>query len=249
MLNPFLQEEITFEPVEHKYYDKDKNVLISVSQLLHVYTKKFDEYGNIIKKCAAKEGISVAELRQRWDDKRDRSCEFGTAVHAEIEYFINNKKIRKSPHKEIVENFKDKIAPLFKHDVFSEVLVYNKDLKIAGLSDLVEFNPENNEISIFDIKTNESLYKKSYNKLLYPLDNLDDNAINKYSIQLSMYGYLLELRGFAINKDNFKIFWVNKEKNIEIIPIQYMKKEVIKMINHYIFSQSFEDIATEDFFV
>lgn len=233
--NPFFQKEVIFEPIEHKYTEiKSGKILISVSQLLHLYQKPFDPENHILRACAKRENIKPEELKKRWDFKRDQSCIYGSAVHAEIEYFINTKKIRKSDHKDIVTDFKKNVFPEFKHSIYSEVLVYSLDLLIAGLSDLVEYNPETNEISISDIKTNESLAKKSYNNLLYPLNYLKDNHISRYSLQLSFYAYLLQLRGFKV-KENFKIFWVNPEnRRIEIIPIKYMKREVELILDHYV---------------
>lgn len=232
--NPFEQNEIIFESAGHSYTEiATGKKLVSVSQLLHLYQKKFDETGIILFKCAQREGISKEELKARWDEKRDKSCVYGTAVHAELEHFINTGKIRKSEHADIVKDFKKNVFPIFGNPVFSEVLVYSTDFLISGLSDLVEYNPETHEIIIYDIKTNESLTKKSYNKFLFPLENLADNAINRYSLQLSFYGRLLEMRGFKV-KENFKIFWVNPAtRKIEIIDIPYLKKEVDLLISHY----------------
>jgi len=111
--------------------------------------------------------------------------------------------------------------------------VYSKDLLISGLSDFVEYNKDQNEIRICDLKTNESLIKKSYNKLLYPLNHLKNDAITKYSLQLSLYSYLLSLQGYKVN-ENLNIFWVNPaNKKIEIVNIRYMKQDVEDLIHHY----------------
>jgi len=231
--NPFAQDFVTFRADNHSYIDKEGSKYISVSQLIHKYEVPFDESGIILAMCAKREGIDKEILRKRWNDKRDLSCLYGSAVHAEIEYFINTEKTRKSAHKEIVENFKNDIYPTFKYPVFSEVLVYSKDLLISGLSDFVEYNKDQNEIRICDLKTNESLIKKSYNKLLYPLNHLKNDAITKYSLQLSLYSYLLSLQGYKVN-ENLNIFWVNPaNKKIEIVNIRYMKQDVEDLIHHY----------------
>jgi hypothetical protein len=231
--NPFEQDFVTFHADDHSYIDKENNKYISVSQLIHLYEIPFDESGIILTMCAKREGIDKEVLRKRWNDKRDLSCLYGSAVHAEIEHFINTKKIRKSANKEIVENFKNDIYPTFEYPVFSEVLVYSKDLLVSGLSDFVEYNKDKNEIRICDLKTNESLTKKAYNKLLYPLNHLKNDAITRYSLQLSLYSYLLSLQGYNVNK-NLNIFWVNPaDKKIEIIKVDYMKKDIMTMLEHY----------------
>jgi len=233
MNNPFEQDFVKFRADDHSYTDKENNKYISVSQLIHKYEIPFDKTGIILAMCAKREGVSQEVLKKRWDDKRDLSCFYGSSVHAEIEHFINTKKIRKSDHKEIVTNFKNDVYPTFKYPVFSEVLVYSKDLLVSGLSDFVEYNKDKNEIRICDLKTNESLTKKAYNKLLYPLNHLKNDAITRYSLQLSLYSYLLSLQGFSVN-ENLNIFWVNPvNKKIEIIPIKYMKKDIMAMLEHY----------------
>ncbi len=70
--NPFSQDFVKFEPVEHKYTDIEGNKYISVTQLLNLYVPDFDPTGIILYKCSQREGISKETLQQRWTDKKTR---------------------------------------------------------------------------------------------------------------------------------------------------------------------------------
>ena len=232
--NPFSQNEIVFEPIQHTYtYTKTGEKLTSVSHLIHNYVKPFDESGFLLRKCAAKEGVSVDTLRDRWDKKRNDACDRGHLWHEQIESFLISGKISDGPDKDIVKKVKNNIK--FEGIIYPEVLVYSTDLMICGTADIVEFFPKSNELIIKDWKTNENLYKKCYNKLLYPLNYLKDDQITKYSLQLSTYAYLLELRGYTVRAKDLCIFWINPEsRDVEQIPVKYMRADVIKMIDHYV---------------
>lgn len=231
--NPFAQDFVTFRAGDHSYTDKNGEKYISVSQLLSLYSPKFDPENHILRACAKRDGVTPEELQKKWLQKSTTACQLGTEIHSEIEHFVNTGKIRKSEYKDIATDFKTNIFPMFEHQIFSEVLVYSETYKIAGLSDLVEYDKDKNEISISDIKSNQTLEKKVYNNFLYPLDKMKNSVLNKYFLQLSFYARLLELRGFKV-KENFKIFWVNQEsRKIETIPVPYLKKEVENLIQHY----------------
>ena len=102
------------------------------------------------------------------------------------------------------------------------------------MADIVEYFPEDNSISIRDLKTNFDIYKKSYNKMLYPLDHLRDDKIMKYTLQLGLYCYLLERKGFKIREHDLCLYWINPEdRDIYPIEIEYKRKDIIAMVAHY----------------
>lgn len=229
--NPFVQDEIVFTEHDHKYIEvKTGKQLISVSTLISKYSEPFDPTGIILYKCAQKRGISKEELRAEWDKKRDDSCVKGTKFHEQAEEWILTGKIPDGPDKKIVTKFAKEIK--FNGTVFPEILVYNIELGIAGQSDLAIYNKKDNSVAIQDYKTNAEMYKKVYKKLLYPLGHLNDTKINKYALQASTYSYLLELKGFKIRADELCLYWI-KEDGFEIIPVPYLRDDVIKMISHY----------------
>lgn len=227
---------ISFEPVAHKYTDENGQELISVSTLIHKYTKEFDLDGSILKRCAEKKGVTPEELKAEWLKINKDSCDYGHGVHAEIEYFIKNGKIQKNGiYKDIVKKFK-KIK--FKGKLQSEVRLSNLNFRIAGTADLVEF-VDNNIINLLDIKTNRALKKTSFftrgvgfEMMLYPVQHLQSCNFVHYSLQLHIYAILLEELGYWVDEKTL-IYITPKERQIKLHPILPLRNEAIAMIKHY----------------
>lgn len=59
--------------------------------------------------------------------------------------------------------------------------------------DMVFYNVKANEYQIWDYKTNKKLTTENkYQNLLNPLFDLSESDINIYSLQLSLYKYIIE---------------------------------------------------------
>lgn len=104
---------------------------------------------------------------------------------------------------------------------------------MAGRTDLVHHYWEN-ILDIIDIKTNarKKISKFSWGKnMFYPLNHLPDANYFQYECQLSLYSLLLEEQGFCIR--NLNLLWINKKRKIEVIPVQYRKNDVVKLLKHY----------------
>jgi hypothetical protein len=75
-------------------------------------------------------------------------------------------------------------------------MVYLKSAGLCGQSDLVEV--VNGKVNITDYKTNKKIDMESYvnwegmpDKMLPPVDNLDDCHFYHYALQLSIYMYII----------------------------------------------------------
>ena len=223
-------QSIIFEPIEHSY-KKDGKQLISITTLIELYSEPFDPQGHITQACARREKISAEEMRKRWRENGERAAKDGHNLHSSMEYFINNKKIRNDKYKKIVKQF-SKIK--FKGDLYSEILLCDVESGIAGTCDLLSQLDEKHlelydfkYIKRFDLK---SRYKKN---LLYPLNNIGACHLNKYSLQLYLYKYILEKNGYTVTNIP-QIFYINSETHkIETIETINMEKDIKKLLNHY----------------
>ncbi len=75
--------------------------------------------------------------------------------------------------------------------VLIEFKVGDPQLGIAGTFDRLYFNETTNQFEIWDFKTDKKIdFSNKYQKIKF--FNVDDCAINKYSIQTSFYKYLIE---------------------------------------------------------
>lgn len=224
------KKEITFDEKNHKYTNNSGNQLISVSTLISKYKEPFDADGKIAVRCAEKEGITKEEILAKWEKTKNDACTRGISFHKQAEYYILNKKILDEPDKDIIEKF-SKIQ--FSGKLFTEEIVYSLKDMIAGTVDLIEVLGKN-KCNLYDFKTNKKLEKYSFwrKKMLYPVSHIIDCNFYHYSLQLSLYAYLLEEHGFWA--EELKIFYINpKTREIEVHPVDYLRNDVIKLIKHH----------------
>lgn len=251
----------------HKYVnDETGEVYTSVSTLLKLYTPVFDPNGEIAAGCARKRSkelgrtVTVEEIKAEWKKKADISTERGTYIHALLEDFIKKGKtvpIYDKNYNAIAKFSKES----FDGQLQSELCVWMDEYKLAGTMDLAEFIPgEVPRAAVYDFKTNAKINYTSryenkrgevtYEHLLGPLSHLQNCEWVKYSLQMSIYSYMLELKGYTMNTPY--IFWVQMETNKEYdefigadfavdykltdmkrIACPYLRSDVINLLNDY----------------
>jgi hypothetical protein len=97
---------------------------------------------------------------------------------------------------------------------------------IFGQSDRVWVNSKK-QIYIRDFKTNEKIKTENkFQKMKSPIAHLDDCELNHYTIQLSLYAYMLENKGYEIMELGIDHF------NTEIT-VPYMRKEAESLVLDY----------------
>jgi hypothetical protein len=138
-------------------------------------------------------------------------------------------------------------------------MVFLKSAGICGQSDLVEV--VNGYVNITDYKTNKEIKTESFKnwegiseKLLIPVNNLDDCHFNHYALQLSIYMYIILKHNpklkpgkifihhvkFEIEREDNWGYPIGKKdengnpivKEVIVIPIPYLVDEVQAVI-HY----------------
>mgnify|MGYP001173063305 CR=1 FL=1 len=223
---------ISLEEESHTYTLLNSNIHFqSVTEFIHTFFKPFEE-----KKVAAKLtekhpkyiGMSIEELIKNWNERRDR----GTLVHKQIENFILEKKNLSLDSKTAQGiNFLKKHCIKNSNILLPEVIIYSEALKIAGTIDLIIFNQEKNHISIVDWKTNKKINKSSFKGIekgiKYPVENMDDCNFMHYTLQLSVYQYILE--NYYNVTVNGLILVHLKENQFEYIQCDF-KKEIVKQM-------------------
>lgn len=116
-----------------------------------------------------------------------------------------------------------------------------EDYIIIGIPDVIQI--ENGIVNILDWKTNrkgirfKSMYDVSANKtkkLKYPLSAIDDVNGQHYTIQLSLYMWMiLQLRP-DLKPGTLSIKWIQDMKVKKSFDVPYMEKEVSNLIKWYI---------------
>lgn len=239
---------IKFVEETHRYVNEDDVDLISVS----AFAKKFEPYTNwkeIAAKVAKKQGVSVKEILDLWDMKRVKGSEAGTMFHNEREAeLINDDFVFNgiSMNKKCCEfrggdKYSIPITNIENNTVYPELMIYDLEHMICGQSDKVIV--QDNKIHVYDYKTDKSIDFTAFSnawtkpeKLLPPVQHLDNANGNKYALKMSLYMYML----WKANKGRFKpgdiiLEWCPLERDEEGIPIltngkpTATKREIIKL--------------------
>ena len=235
MLSKLIEKSklISLEEDTHTYFLQNSNINFkSVTEFIHTFFKEFDE-NKIANKLTSSHprytGMTAKELIEKWNSNRDR----GTKVHKEIEDYIlkkyNNTYDMKS--KQAID-FINKKCIKDSNVLLPELIIYSEKLKLAGTIDLVIYNKLTNQISLIDWKTNKKINKKAFREsdtgLRWPTKCLPDCNFTHYTLQLSLYKYILQ------NNYNIKvngIFLMHlKDKTYELYKCNYKESIIINML-------------------
>lgn len=224
--------DVKFYDEPHKYYI-DNTELISVTTLIHKYQNDFDiDYWSEYK--ASQYNVTQDEIKRAWNFINKKGTLKGSLIHSYAENLFQNK-IYEYPTDLVLKTFgfdpikkeydiTKKYIDNFYRDTFdklipikTEIVLCDKDYKIGGMIDILFYNKKMNEFQIWDYKTNKDFtYENKRNNLLFELSDLEDCDLEIYSLQLSLYKYLIEkntsiklggsyLIWMSHNNDNYKI--------------------------------------------
>jgi ATP-dependent exoDNAse (exonuclease V) beta subunit len=112
-------------------------------------------------------------------------------------------------------------------------------LRLAGQIDLLIVN--GNDVYIVDFKSNKEIKKTSfYDKkkksnvmMKFPVNNLQDCNFNHYQLQLSTYAFMLQTLRPELNIKKLILYHIDHDGNETLHECEYLKEEVVKMLNHY----------------
>ena len=209
---------VEFFEDSHKYIsyiDGQKICYISGTQFLHKFFKPFDADGEIAKRCAMKEGVSIEEIRDRWAKAGKEASTLGTKIHECCEDIeLGRKELRNKPANMKEERMMDHAIKMAKRfyagfDILGvEKIVFSPSLRIAGTIDLFARSKKDGTYVIIDHKTNKSIdLEDRWNKFaLPPIDHLHDINFVTYGLQLNLYEYLLKREGYIPKDAKFKLF-------------------------------------------
>jgi hypothetical protein len=265
---------IKFNADNHSYSSIDGEAInwISVTTLVSHFKKPFDAKKVAEKVSKSKKskwsGVDPNTIQQIWNNESDRSIMLGTWYHNQRETDLcslaslerEGVTVPVFKPSEVTQGVK--IAPSQKLEpgVYPEHMVYLRSVGICGQSDLVEV--VNGKVNIIDYKTNKEIKKESYTnwegqseKMLPPVDSLDDCNFYHYALQLSIYMYIilkhnpkLKPGRIFIHHISFEIEaeddWgypiIKKDENgepilkeVKPIPVPYLVDEVLAIM-HYL---------------
>lgn len=134
--------------------------------------------------------------KQSWEKKKNEALQKGTQVHKELEQAVETAgtiKTKADVPLTVLNTVRSEYASIpLKDGIYAEQMLWLPKLRIAGTADRVEVYDDN--IWVHDYKTNEKIDFRGFRgeKMKGPLSSLENCSYNVYSMQLSLYGYMLE---------------------------------------------------------
>jgi len=196
---------IDFDEPTHRYsyldYGEGKNpnvfpvkkeFSISGTGWVHKFVKPFD--ANFwSKKKAEEEGITQQEMLDRWKEISDIANAKGTLHHLYMEFLLDGKVMEYD--NEHLKQMGDSFYTDYKKgytSIVNELMVADKKSDIAGMLDNLSLGNDG-KLYIFDHKTNKELkFENKWSTMLAPFKKFPDANFYHYSLQLSLYKYIIE---------------------------------------------------------
>ena len=144
-------------------------------------------------------GLSPEEIIAAWDAEGKRSIDLGHWYHSRIEQqMLVHDHIDGIPvHRPLIQG-EVKVAPKQKLEegIYPEHMVYLESVGICGQSDIVKV--QGGFVDITDHKTSKEIRREGFTNwegvttmMLKPVQHLDECEFNHYSLQLSIYMYII----------------------------------------------------------
>ena len=232
----------------HYYKCNGKDVGTSVTRLIEEYSNSFDQQA-IAEKVALRDNKDITQVLQEWEYKNKFACEKGHFAHEFAQSLwsgiIYQENIKsglediKTPLNKIKQqaiNFYNDFKDKFIH-IQDEQLVGSEEYNICSAVDHL-FLDKNGNVWLIDYKTNSIL--KGYNddeknrrytkKMLIPLQNLKDDSLNHYYLQLSIYKYLIEKYTNIKIYKTMIVYMSENVENYELIETPYLENETKEIL-------------------
>ena len=229
---PLMGEDIpVLSKKNHVYRTPNKGeVYDSVSSILSKIKPKFDTEGKALE-YAAKKKMAVEDVLKLWEEKKNTGLSFGTMIHENIETYFKDRKVMDERYSGIIEEVFDKV---YVDGAYSELICFDKNKKICGTADYVQFKEKSFVIS--DFKTNikfnfENGFQDKF--LLGPVSHLPNSEYFIYALQLSFYARMIHnLTGLMC--ESLHIYWLKRQIDTKDVfrgkwlkyTVPYLKEEV-----------------------
>lgn len=262
---------LIFKEADHSYHsvDPDEKIdWISVTTLISQFKPKFDPVAQAIKSSKNSKSkwfkMDPKDIQAAWKHESTRSTDLGHWYHKQRETDLNAldtitregvalpviqpitiDDIKQAPDQRLIEG------------IYPEHFMYLKSAGICGQADRVEV--VGGKIHIYDYKTNKEIKSQGFKnwegvveRMTQPLSHLDNCNLIHYTLQMSIYMYMMlkhnpnliagklsldhvsfeeegrDINGYPIHKT---IGGEPVVKEVRTYNVPYMKSEVVAAIN------------------
>ena len=233
-MNNILDKDITLDRDTHTYslLSNPDLTFTSVTTYIDNFFEKFDAERvakKLIENYPKYADRMIDSLKKEWEE----SAKYGTMVHDEIEMWIKNKTEPKDIKSINGKNWLLAYQAKSDIDVLSEIIIYSKELKIAGTMDILAKDNNTDEYIIIDWKTSKKINKVSYKYKTGTHEiskNIMDCNFSHYSLQLSLYRYILE--EYYHFKIRNQVIAHLKDDGVDAHLAPYLKRDIINMLEN-----------------
>jgi hypothetical protein len=240
-----IEQEVLYDHPSHKYH-LHGTIYRSATQIIEQFVEHFDTEEQS-QRMEYRYNAPAEYWKKNWKEENAKSLVRGDRKHAHEEDFMYNRGYAR---------IHDKVFPVFNlqkiyykspihyfklpDGTYPELKLWRHDWKIAGRADKPTFETINKVrfAHIEDFKTNKRIRDVGFNgrKMLWPLEHLEDCELRHYTLQLSIYQYMLEYFGFMpgvrrIIHFPHEIEGLGTPKPVEY-ELPYLRDEVIAMLTH-----------------
>jgi len=232
-MNKINNNDIKLDHENHEYKLKDHPDIIftSVTTFVNSFFEPFDDVkvsNHLVNNVPKYFGETPESLIQKWQIAR----QYGTDVHLEIENWIKEGMKPKDVKSIAATKWIGGYVSRHNIDTFSEVIVYTKELGIAGTIDILMMNKNTEEYVLIDWKTSKRIDMNSFKGkkgIKKETSKIEDCNYNHYALQLSLYRYILE-EYYNINVTRQLVAHL-KDDGVQSYSVPYMKDDIINMVN------------------
>jgi len=184
-------------------------------------------------------------ILDEWEESNRSARERGTKMHADLErsFYDTDINLTKFGIGGKLTYHRENTASDLQNGVYPEYLInYSSDdkmINIAGQADLLI--KDNNDIYIIDHKFTKDIKTKGYydqglhntQKMLYPVNHLDNCNYNLYQLQLSFYAFMIESQNEDYHIKDLMINHYDYKGNNTLYHCDYLKDDVKRILDFY----------------
>ena len=197
-------ERCQFFPTDH-IYKIDGAMFTSVTTLVSKFFPVFDAEEAILKMKNGRNwnpshrywGLQDYIIKQMWDEKGMEASKHGTFLHDQIEKFYLGKTYEEPEEFRLFRKFHDE--HMFLQPYRTEWRIFDEEHQVSGTVDFIANKDTHYEIydwkrslKVVDSISGKPIVENRWEKGLLGFDDMGDTAYNHYTVQLSLYRYILE---------------------------------------------------------
>ena len=233
-MNLLLDNNIVLNKSLHEYSLRTQPDLVftSVTTFIDQFFEGFD---------SEKIATNLVETNPRYADRTVESLidewaaagQHGTDVHDEIENWVKEGVIPREPKAVVAVDWLKNYQKKSNIEVFSEVIIYSRELEIAGTVDILALDKTTGVYEIIDWKTSKRINTTSFGNKMGTssvTQDVPDCNFYHYALQLSLYRYLLEeYYGFTIQNQLIAHLQDNSARGYVA---SYMRDHIVAMLKN-----------------